>query len=201
MKKFYFLFIGVIFLMSCLSSPQKGMVKGDEGSSSTSTVTSLDQNWQTIDSFENVNDWLTANGEGTTIETKSVPGKKGKAVEIDYNLGETKEWVGINNFYSQELSKNGSFRIWIKGTGARNGIEFKLVDIDGSNFIKVFPAMTTRADWTTIVIPFKALIYGWGGDQKLDSLQQIWISVVMQQGGQGGKGTLVVDELEYNPGQ
>lgn len=176
--------------MSYLYSPPSGLAKDSISS---------DKQWQLIDSFENVNEWTPLNGEGTTISTKSCEGKKGKAIEINYNLGTTKQWVIIQYLVSLEVPKTGAFRLWVKGSGAKNNLEFKLVDIDGSNFIRLYPAVsgiTVRNGWTLITIPIKSLVYGWGGNEQLDKLQEISIGVTAAN---GEKGVLCVDELEYSP--
>lgn len=194
MKKLYpLLLICLVILFSCSSSNKKGAVMSDF---------TLDDKEEPkvhgilVDGFEVVEDWIPESGDGCTITTKAVPGKKGKAVEITYDLADTKQWIAVHNFYDFDPKKGGMFKFWIKGTGSVNNLEFKLVDVDGSNFLKTFAGMTKRKNWTPVVIPLKSLEYGWGGDKKLDMVTQVWIAITVNQ---AKKGVVVLDNLEFIP--
>ncbi len=191
MKKILILFISLTFLFSCFSSPKKGVVK--QGSSSAGDSNEK-ANIVLLDGFESDGDWSTDGGGGTIIDIKTVEGKVGKAVEMSYDLADSKQWVSINNYFNLDVSKGGTFKFWIKGTGAENNLELKLVDVDGSSFIREYRGITKRSKWTQIAIPIKSLKYGWGGDNKLDMVNQIWICITSKD---GKKGTLVVDHLEF----
>lgn len=191
MKKILILFISLTFLFSCFSSSKKGVVK--QGSSSAGN-SEEEAKIILLDGFESDDNWCADSGSGTIIDTKTVEGKTGKAVEISYDLADTKQWVAINNFFTLDVSKGGTFKFWIKGTGAVNNIEFKLVDIDQSSFIREYRRITKCSKWLQIVIPVKSLHYAWGGDNKLDMVNQIWICITTHH---GKKGTLVIDHLEF----
>ncbi len=180
----------VLLVLICFFSLQKGNAN-DEVIFSVGS----EKKWQLVGGFEKVTDWMTTNAEGTIIVTKSVEGKKGRAIAIDYDLGTTKQWVNIYNLTSLNISKEGYFRLWVKGSGAKNNLEFKLVDMDGSNFIRTYSRVSARSQWTLITIPIRSLIYTSGGNEQLDKLKEISIGVTATQ---GGKGILIVDELEYS---
>ncbi len=196
MKKILSLLIVLSFLVSCASSSKEGVIKQDmtENSSSSSSSGSTESKGQLLSGFESIDNWITAQGEGALISTKLVEGKVGKAVEITYDIGQARQWVGINNYFDIDSSEEGSFKFWIKGSGKANNLEFKVVDADDSNFLRFFSGITARKNWTPVVVPLKSLQYGWGGDKRLDMITQIWISVTHNQ---GGAGTLVIDNLEF----
>lgn len=149
---------------------------------------------QLLSDFEVLDDWSMTKGDGTDLEVKSVKGKDGKAIELVYDLKDTRQWVAIFKNFELEVSKNDEFKFQVKGSGELNNIEFKLTDVDGSNFTRAFDGMSNKAEWTAISVPVSSLHHGWGGDKNLDMVTEIWICVIFKN---GKKGTLTVDNLEY----
>jgi hypothetical protein len=85
-----------------------------------------------------------------------------------------------------------------KGTGANNSLEFKLVDADGTTYIRKFAGVTnTNGAWKTASIPVEdlSLFSAGAGDSDLDlrNIARAEFAVVRLG---GAEGTLTLDELE-----
>jgi len=144
-----------------------------------------------LDGFE-ANDWMPTSAEGTTIRTTLVSGIDGQAVEIDYDLKKTQQWVQINKDITLSTVEGKAIVFHYKVSGKRNNVlEVKLEDGDGSIYGKKIPIRPSKS-WVKVLVNIGDLTYWWGGNPKLEGIQRIWFAI---SGGEGGKGSLILDDL------
>lgn len=145
-----------------------------------------------LDGFE-TNDWQPANGDGCTIKLFLTGGKEGgKALKIDYDLKDTKQWVAVNKDIAIKDYEGKVFQFYVKASGSKtNNLEVKLVDEDGTNYGYKIP-LAPNNQWEKVSVNMKDFTYWWGGNPKLDSVKSIYFAVAAID---GGNGTVILDDL------
>src|SRR3989338_4890620 len=146
-----------------------------------------------LDGFE-ANDWLPSNADGTTIKTNLDVGlgKIGRALQIDYDLAQTKQWVAIIKDISISEIDGKAIQFYLKSRGAVNNAEVKLIDDDGTNYGYKFP-LKPKDTWELVTIDLDDFSYWWGGNSKLDLVTQFGLAI---SAGEGGTGTIYLDDLK-----
>lgn len=150
-----------------------------------------------LDAPNTTEGWNVYNAEDTTVELESVPGKDGEALGIVYDIG-SEGWIGIYRD-NVDLSNCKSVKFVYRGKGSSNTIEFKLEDVDGSNFGIIIKAKSDAGGWTTVEVPIDDLTYWWGGDENLDNLSNVKLHFAIskkQEGDEGGSGKVAIDRIE-----
>lgn len=152
---------------------------------------------EVLDSMDSADGWETNVSEGSKCELSEVKTKKGKAVEISYELSDN-GWVQINKAPDIDMADIAGLRFSYVGTGNANSLEVKLEDGDGSNFGKIYPSGSVVKTWTTVTIPIEELEYWWGGDNKLDktNIKNILFAVSKKGADKGGAGKVAIDQIE-----
>jgi len=141
----------------------------------------------------------------TTTSLDSVSGQDGKALQLSYsfNRGESDDWVVMERDWGRNIAGSDSFRFKYKGIGNDNNIELRVMDKNGTIFSKkIFDVTNTGGEWKTATIPYEELsllttgTYS-NGDiaEKLD-LTKIEAITFLVTKGDGGSGTLIIDQLE-----
>lgn len=150
-----------------------------------------------IDQCEFLTGWDThlENGASGTLVLGS--GKVNDALGIDYDLS-GKNWVQFYNKPAILFHNNKKIKFYLKWTGARNNVEFKLSDDEGSNFGKKFTMPGEQDRWQEMIIPIEEITYLWGTNKKIDKDKPayLWIAVTKNE---GDRGALLVDEIEMIP--
>ena len=147
-----------------------------------------------IDDFETKAGWRTAQSKGTQIGVKIAHSGSDHAIEINYDLGNKfqSRWVIIEKDMYFRLPDKYAFTFLVKVEGAGNYLEFKLIDVDGSNFGKKIELAPTGGEWKEIRVGSKDISYWWGGDKKLDRIKRMAFGISTKSGG-GGK--VLIDKL------
>ncbi len=146
-----------------------------------------------VDGFE-ANDWLPASAEGTMIKTNLVNGmgQIGKALQIDYDLKDTNQWIAIAKDISLGDIAGKSLRFYLKSKSLKsNNLEVKLIDEDGSTFGYKLPLDSADA-WGLVTIDASDFSYWWGGDKTLGKVVQVGFAI---SAGNGGAGSVSLDDL------
>ena len=141
----------------------------------------------------------------TTTSLDSISGQDGKALQLTYkfNRGGTDDWVVMERDWGRNIAGNDSFRFKYKGTGDANNLELRVMDKNGTIFSKkIFHIADTGGEWKTATIPYEELsllttgTYS-NGDiaDELDLTKIEALSFVVSKG-DGGSGTLTIDQLE-----
>ncbi len=155
----------------------------------------------TMDDIPNTIGKWAAYGQ-TSGALAAIAGKSGadtdRALQISYNFSSASDWAVMERDTHLNVADGTAFRFHYKGTGASNNLELKVMDKNGVTFRKTLYGVTsTNGEWKTAQIPYKEMTYFSGnGAQVLDlsKLETIWIAVAK---GEGGAGSVWLDELEY----
>ncbi len=152
-----------------------------------------------LDDFDDISGWKKNMSEGNRLEIKSINIAQGKALEMDFDLGEKLGWVQIGKEIDIEIFPNTEFILEVAGNPNKNVLEFKLVDEDGTNFGKKIVLDFDTKKFQKINIPFEECRYLWGGkDKSFENLKEIWLAL-SHGPGQGKKGNLVIKNLSFRP--
>lgn len=152
-----------------------------------------------LDRFDNIYKWKSEQEQGVYMKLRFDDGIQGKCAKIEFDF-KNGSWLQIKRDYPIDLSKYNGISFSIKGKGALNDLQFKLVDIDGTTYGKTIKGVTFISDWKKVGIKFDDMNYFWGGsDKKLDLkyIREIFFAVVKNE---GGKGEVWIDELETGIG-
>ena len=140
----------------------------------------------------------------TTTSLDSVSGQAGGALQLTYSFsrGAIDDWVVMERDWGKNIAGSDSFRFRYKGTGDANNLELRVMDKNGTIFSRKIYDVTNTDEWKTATIPYEELtLYKSGtysnGDtaEMLDLSKVEAISFVVSKG-DGGSGTLIIDELE-----
>lgn len=151
-----------------------------------------------LDSFERV-DWATAKDNGSEVKISQTAGKSGSAMKISYLLG-TGHWVAVNKAFAIPSFRGKALSFWLKGKGAANNLEIKLVDEDDTNYGVKRPSLTTDGEWTLVTFSEADFSYWWGGDQTLGNIVGVYFAVASgSPTGDGGSGEVMISDLRLVP--
>jgi len=141
----------------------------------------------------------------TTTSLDSISGQDGRALQLTYkfNRGDIDDWVVIERDWGRNIAGSDSFRFKYKGTGNANNLELRVADKNGTVFSKkIYDVTNTEGEWKTATIPYEELFLLTSGTysngdiaDELD-LTKIEGSSFVVSKGDGGSGTLTIDELE-----
>lgn len=143
-----------------------------------------------LDNFDRI-DWSSAKDAGSEMKLSQAQGKSGSAMKISYIMG-TGKWVAVNKSFSIPSFRGKALSFWLKGKGAANNLEIKLVDEDDTNYGVKRPSLTTDGDWTQVTFTEADFSYWWGGDQSLNAVKDVYFAVAA---GDGGSGEVLVSDL------
>jgi len=139
----------------------------------------------------------------TSLDTTS--GEDGKALQLSYsfNRGESDDWVVMERDWGRNIAGSDSFRFRYKGTGDANNLELRVRDKNGTVFFKkIYHVTDTSGEWKTATIPYEGLslltagTYSNGDTAEMLDLRKVEAIIFAVSKGDGGSGTLTIDELE-----
>ena len=158
-----------------------------------------------IDAMEDVSAWeISRDDRGSSIEIKTVPGAKGNALEISYDLKED-GWVKITRDVDpKKLAGIEGLEFSYKSSGERNSIEFGMAYDDSTTFgVSCRPGVA--AEWSSLEALYKNFVCVRPGDKcdlagvfdqnKVRRLE-FNISDNPDKGDVSGSGTLTIDQLQ-----
>src|SRR5262245_41287697 len=106
-----------------------------------------------LDQFESLDGWSAIASEGTQVTLTQVAGVRGQALRIDFDLNHGGGWLIVRKAFALDLPANYAFTFELRGEGARNAFEFKLVDPRGENvWWRDQRDFTFPADWQRMTI-------------------------------------------------
>ncbi len=154
---------------------------------------------RTLEYFESLNGWYYNLSDGVTMKLSSEAGVSGSAVRIDYDFTKGTGYGGIQKLFPIDLPENFEFTFWLKAESPSNNFEIKFIDSTGNNVWWVnnrnysFPG-----EWKKIRIKKRHIEFAWGpaGGQDLSRIDRIEFTVASFV---GGKGTLWIDDLRFEP--
>lgn len=146
-----------------------------------------------IDDFEYGEDWNIVKSENSSGHIDTTIGWKGKGLKLKYKNSDKNGWVMVEKNFNIDIGKDFEFSFYLKKEGKKPiNLEFKLIDKDGSVFVKKFIGLEDQKTWKKFFVKLDDLQYWWGGDNLLNDLNIISFAV---SGGEGD-GTIYLDSLK-----
>lgn len=145
-----------------------------------------------LDRMDSASAWDFYHDKGARAEGFDTAGKEGKALLVSYDLG-SGSWIGFGKFVEYNLSKYNGIAFDFYSDGAKNKLEVKLEDADGSVFGFSMPTSAGAAGWMHKQVPFDDFWRWWGGDDNL-GLKKVKISFAVSKQ-EGGAGRVMMQNL------
>ncbi len=152
-----------------------------------------------LDNFESEEGWKIYKADGVAAEVSLAEGHSGKGIKFEYDFTKGTGYGGIQKIIPLDLPENFQFTFYIKAESPANNFEFKLIDSSGENvWWSNNRNYTFPTEWTKIKIKKRHISFAWGPTQdkslkRIDRLEFTIASFV------GGKGTVYIDELKFEP--
>ena len=154
---------------------------------------------KTLDDFESSNGWNEIKADGVTLNISTDVGINGNAIRFDYDFTKGTGYGGIQKFFPIDLPENFEFTFNFKAESPSNNFEIKFIDSTGNNVWWVnnrnydFPT-----EWKKIRIKKRHIHFAWGpaDDQSLNRIDRIEFTIASYV---GGKGTVWIDDLKFEP--
>ena len=163
------------------------------------TTTILKAQIKTLDEFENKDGWTFIKSDGVNLKLSIEKGFTGNAIRFDYNFTKGTGYGGMQRMFPIDLPDNYEFTFYVKAESPANNFEIKFIDSTGNNVWWVnnrnydFPK-----DWKKIRIKKRHISFAWGPttDQSLKRIDRIEFTISSFV---GGKGTIWIDDLKFEP--
>ncbi|GBD27694.1 hypothetical protein HRbin30_03048 [bacterium HR30] len=153
----------------------------------------------TVESFESLEGWTTHASQNAHVELALDEGVVGKSLRVDFDIQPGGSFVIVRKPVRLKLPKNYVFKLWIRGQGAPNDLQFKLVDPSGRNvwWYRQRPCHFP-ADWRQLAIRDARVEFAWGDAPAAQPAEIGFIEFAIA-AGTGGRGSLWLDELTWEP--
>jgi hypothetical protein len=153
----------------------------------------------TLDEFESKNGWDFIKSDGVNLDLSVEKGLSGNAIRFDYDFTKGTGYGGIQKWFPIDLPDNYEFTFYIKASSPANNFEIKFIDSSGdvvwwANFRNFdFPT-----EWKKIRIKKRHIHFAWGptSDRVLKRIDRIEFTIASFV---GGKGTIWIDDLKFEP--
>ena len=154
---------------------------------------------KSLDAFENKDGWSFIRSDGVNLKLSNDKGLTGNAIRLDYDFPNGTGYGGIQKLFPIDLPENYEFTFFVKAESPSNNFEIKFIDSTGNNVWWVnnhnydFPA-----EWKKIRIRKRHINFAWGPttDQNLKRIDRIEFTISSFV---GGKGTVWIDDLKFEP--
>ena len=154
---------------------------------------------QMLDDFESLHGWNIHKSEEVDIAIAPAAGKDGKCLCMEFNFLKGSGYGGINKRLPMQLPENYRFTFWLKAAAPVNNLEFKLIDASGENVWWLQQRhFTFPQEWQKITIQKRHIRFAWGptDDRALHAFDTIGFIIASST---GGKGTICLDQLTFEP--
>jgi hypothetical protein len=154
---------------------------------------------QTLDAFESKEGWEFILSDGVKLDLNVVEGRTGNALRFDYDFTKGTGYGGFQKMLPIDLPENYEFSFYLKAESPANNFEVKFIDSSGDNVWWVnnrnydFPE-----EWKKITIKKRHIGFAWGPtiDRDLKRIDRIEFTIASFV---GGKGTIWIDDLKFEP--
>lgn len=153
----------------------------------------------TLDEFETTQGWTFIRSDGVDLNIRIEKGLTGNAIRFDYDFTKGTGYGGIQKLFPVDLPDNYEFTFYLKADSPDNNFEIKFIDSTGNNVWWVsnrnyrFPQ-----EWKKIRIKKRHIGFAWGPttDINLKGVDRIEFTIASFV---GGKGTVWIDDLKFEP--
>ncbi len=152
-----------------------------------------------VDDFESTDGWSFVKSDGVNLRLEPGDGVSGNGLRFDYDFTLGTGYGGIQKWFTFDLPDNFEFSFWIKADSPDNNFEIKFLDSSGENVWWVnninysFPT-----EWKKIRIKKRHISFAWGptDNRGISRIRRIEFTVASFV---GGKGTVWIDDLRFQP--
>jgi hypothetical protein len=140
--------------------------------------------------------WQPVVSGNARLQLTALPSGHGHALKLDYDFQGGGGFVVARCAVSLRMPEDYAVNFRLRGAGAVNNLELKLVDDIGQNVWRhVLKDLAPPQRWRRCKIPNQEIDFGWGplGSGQIKTLGSLEIAIVA---GAGGKGTLWISDLE-----
>jgi hypothetical protein len=115
---------------------------------------------------------------------------------VDYDVRGRAGWAASRKRFPLTLPENWAFSVRLRGEGAPQTLEFKLLDRGGENvWWSVKRDLAFPREWTTLRYPRRRVEFAWGPGDRKAPIRELGFVEITVTAASGGKGTIWVDEL------
>lgn len=146
--------------------------------------------------FTNAAAWQVSASDDVAAKLRSTKGEHGQAPCLDYGLNGTAGYASLRRTLPITFPANYALALRVRGAGAANTLQFKLLDASGDNvWWHTWPDFTPPQAWTGLAFDKRDVSFAWGPrkDHALTHSAQLELTVAAGTG--GGKGTVCFDAL------
>lgn len=150
-----------------------------------------------LDAFDDPGAWRVIEADGVSLRASRDEGVRGGSIRLDYDFTQGSGFGIIRREIDLALPANYRFDLWVRGEGAANDLEFKLVSPSGDDVWWVNRrAFTAPAEWTQLRNRRRHFEFAWGpsAGAPLERVGAIEFAIAAAR---GGTGTIWLDELTF----
>jgi len=154
------------------------------------------QSERRLDDFSSASRWRAEASDGVAASARPFEG----GLRLDYDFSRGSGYAFLRRELPLELPENFELSFRIRGEGAANALELKLVDASGENvWWHRRPDYVPPGEWTTIRVRRRQIEFAWGPTQYRTLRRAAAIEFVVAAGSGGGRGWIAVDDLAITP--
>lgn len=152
-----------------------------------------------IEGFESLEGWTAQASQKAHVELALEDGVRGKALRVDFEIQPGGSFVIVRKAVNLKLPKNYAFKVWLRGEGPPNDLQFKLIDPSGRNvwWYRQRPCHFP-AEWRLLTIRDVRVEFAWG-DVPTAQPREVRHLEFAVAAGTGGRGSFWLDELVLEP--
>ena len=152
-----------------------------------------------LDAFDSVSAWSARPSDGVSLRIAADSGRHGTAMRLDFDFHGHAGYAIAHRAIDLPLPPNYELSFSVRGNAPRENLEFKLIDSTGDNVWwhnAVDYSFSRR--WSAVRYRASDIAFAWGpvGGGVLHRAAAIEIVVTA---GQGGRGTVWIDDLAFRP--
>lgn len=149
--------------------------------------------------FHEVGTFKTLVENRATIDVEQVQSVGEPAIQLTYDLAQG-NWVQCYVNIRENFSGYSRVQFLFSGEGAKNTLEFKIVDADGTVAGMSWPQQTGKKGWNVVDLLLSDLPYLRGGNSTLDlkRVRQIYFSIAVKPGDRGGHGRVTIRGVTFS---
>lgn len=150
-----------------------------------------------LDAMDDPGAWKVVTPEGVRLAVHADEGVTGRCLRLDYEFVTGGGYCIIQRELPFVLPENYEFAFHVRGEGASNNLEFKLVDKAGDSVWWVNRrAMDWPAQWTRLSNKKRRLEFAWGpsGGAPLTEVSRVEFAIASSS---GGTGSVWLDEFTF----
>jgi len=149
-----------------------------------------------IDDFSRPALWKAQASDGVVGTSRAQAG----ALRLDYDFTKGSGYAFLRRELPLDLPDNFELSFRLRGGGAANALELKLVDASGDNvWWHRKPDYVPPGEWTTIRVKRRQIEFAWGPTSDKMLRRAAAVEFVVAAGMGGGKGWIEVDDLVLTP--